>query len=156
MYVPDPGVTAGSYVSYMCSPYHVWFVAMGYPRLDVLEYGDGEWAIIQYLRDPIIPAETQWQAVLSGMRREPISFGFIKKYVEQLDTQRRAFWDREEAATLAAEQRELDMDRHREDMVARAATAITRNESLMNRIAKNGLQEMNLDRIARHIPRNRL
>lgn len=153
--LPEPGVRSQSYVSYMCSPWHCWLVELGYPELDVLRYDDGEWAIIQYLNQPLIPCQARWQIVLQGMRRVEISAGFIAKYVAECDMHRKAFWEREEAATRAADQRELDMDRHREDVAEKASQAITRNPDLMRRIARNGLQEMSLDKIVRHIPRQR-
>lgn len=155
-HVREPRVTLGNYVSYFCSPYYVWFQDLGYPRLDLLQYEDGEWAIVQMLNSPVVPAETQWRAVLSGMRNIEISHSFIRKYVEEIDIQRRAFWDREEAKSELADKEEAALDAHREDMVERAHKAITQNPDLMDRIAKNGIQEMDIRKIHSHIPTHRL
>lgn len=156
MYVPEPGVRSHNYVSYFCSPFHVWFHHMGYPKLDVLQYEDGEWAIIQMYSAPVIPAETKWRRVLEGMQHVEISYGFIKKYVEQIDIERKAFWDREEAKSRAAEEDEVKTDLHREEMVDKAYMAIRQNPALMDRIARNGLYEMDPTQIWKNIPNHRL
>lgn len=142
----------GDYVS----KYHGWFVELGYPELDVNQFPDGSWEIIQYFNRPIIPSLTRYQAVLSGLKNIEISRGFIEKYVGQVDMARKEFWRREEAQTALAEREHAATEKHRQDSVARAAKAITQNPDLMDRIARNGLQEMDPTRIARHIPRARM
>jgi hypothetical protein len=140
--------------SYMVSDYHRLFVEMGYPELDILKYPDGEWHIIQYYSRPIIPCLTKWQVVLGPMRNVDISRGFLEKYIRQCDITKRAFWDREERKTQEVETEHASEQRRRVDYVNRAHEAITRNPSLMGRIAENGIQEMDIPSIARHVPRS--
>lgn len=150
--------TARDYVSYFFSEYHPWFVELGYPLLDVIQFSDGhgEWGIIQCQTMPIVPSITKWKVVLSEIKNVEISFSFIEKWTAEIDLQRKAFWDREDAKTKALDVQEDATDRHREDMVRRAHLAITRNPALMERIAKNGIQEMDLDKIRKHIPKHKL
>lgn len=148
----NPGRYSWSHISYMQSPYHVWFQRMGYPELDILAYPDGEWWIFQYYNCPIIPAETKWQAVLGPMRNVEPTYTLCEKYAHMLDITKRAFWDRENAASKRCEEEFEAVERHREDMVERASQAFLRNPGLLDRIAKNGEMEMELGRIARHIP----
>lgn len=147
-----PGVTSANYVSYFCSPYHHWFVEMGYPLLDVNEYADGEWEIIQYFRTPVVPALTSWNRVLMKMRHVEKSPWVIQRYTENLDMEKRAFWEGEKRkeAELAAEQERRD--RHAEDVAQRQFLAVRQNPALMDRIARNGLKEIGLRQMARHIP----
>lgn len=152
--IPRPGRYSWSHISYMQSPYHCWFQLMNYPELDIHETKSGEWAIIQYYNTPIIPAQTKWQVVLGYMKNIEISYSFCEKYAKQLDLQRKAFWAREEAATKAMLDEKDKLEEHKLDSVNRATKAIVKNEALMNRIAKNGLKEMDLSYIARHVPKS--
>lgn len=152
--VPSPGHYSWSHISYMQSPYSCWFHLMGYPELDIHETKTGEWAIIQYYSVPTIPAETKWQVVLGYMKNIEKSYSFCEKYAKQLDLQRKAFWAREEAKTKAMLEEKEKIDKHRNDSVERATKAIVKNDALMQRIAKNGLKEMDLSYIARHVPRS--
>lgn len=145
-----------TYVSSFCSKYHPWFMEMGYPLLDIIEYEDGEWSIIEMEHMPIIPAETKWKHILTGMRNIEISKAFIRKYIDQIDTCKKAFWDREEMETEKVNMQEEEREKHREEFSDKAFEAIRGNPWLMDRIVKNGLGEINLDRIMKHIPRARL
>lgn len=153
----------------MVSRWYTWFVDLGYPELDIQEHWswhavperagggmvyapDGSWSIIKYLNSPIIPSLTRWQLVLGVMENVGITTGFVEKYVKQLDTSRKEFWDREEAKTRAVEEEHARVERHQTEFVDRAHGAITKNPDLMERIAKNGLQEMDLSKIRRNIP----
>jgi hypothetical protein len=138
----------------MCSRYHKWFVDLGYPQLDINEYPDGEWEIIEYLNAPIIPSLTRWNAILSGIRHVEPSFSFCRNYVRLLDTRQRYYWDMEELKSREAEMAAEDMERHAEDLVERASYAVAHNPWLMERIAQNGLSELRLSKIAKHIPRS--
>lgn len=144
-----------SYYSAICSKYHPWFVEMGYPMLDVLKYKDGEWAIIQYENAPLIPSTTKWRVILQGLRNIEISRAFCEKYVNQIDTMKKALWDREDEKTRKMEEEKARLQRHKKDMVLRASQAILQNPDLCGRIAKNGIQEMGLMNIFKHIPGNR-
>lgn len=152
----NPGIYSWNYVSYMQSKYHVWFCEMGYPELDILEYPDGEKWVFQYYRSPVIPCITQWQAVLGPLRNVDLTYSMMEKYANMLDITKRSFWDRENTASQRSEQEWEAVERHREDMVERASQAFLRNPDLMDRIAKNGLYEMELGRIARHVPTHEL
>lgn len=146
-----PGIRSHSYISYMPSKYHIWFVEMGYPELDLNIYPDGEFEVIQYYNAPLVPSLTRWQQVLGPLRNMEISYGFFEKYLKTLDLQKKAIWEREEAKSKAAKEEFEKTEAHAEDMATRATQAITQNPDLMNRIGKNGLQEISMSRIARNI-----
>lgn len=149
-----PVQCAANYVSSMCSKYHPWFMEWGYPRLDIVKYGDGEWSIIEYETMPIIPSMTKWKVILSGFRHVEITPHFVKRQVEKHDLQRREVWEREEAKARAVEEEHERAERALEDRVERATKAITRNEALRERIAKNGIKEMDLRMMHRHVPKH--
>ncbi len=138
----------------MYSKYHHWFVELGYPQLDINEYSDGEWAIIEYLNSPVIPCQCKWNVILGGLRHIIPSFSFCEKYVQMLDTKKRYYWEMEELKSRQAEMSAEDMDKHREELSNKAFFAVRQNPFLMERIAQNGLQEMDLKNIAKHIPRS--
>mgnify|MGYP001582757391 CR=1 FL=1 len=138
------------------SPYHKWFVELGYPLLDINEYRDGSWEIIQWMKYPVIPAEAPFQAVLTGknggIQNTEINKGFIRQYLKKLDMYQKDFWDDQDQ-----HEKEIDVEhesrlRHEDEIATRATEAITRNPDLMERIARNGLVEMRPERIFRHIP----
>lgn len=145
-----------SNISYICSKYHKWFKEMGYPQLDINKYYDGSWSIIEYYNNPIIPSLTKWKVVLGVMHNIEISYGFCKKYIEEIDLQKKAIWDREERKTSRMEQEKKSLDDHRQEYADKAFEAVRKNPDLMDRIAKNGLEEMNLGNIAQHIPYSEL
>ncbi len=148
----NPGRYSWSHISYMQSPYHVWFIRMGYPELDILEYPDGEKWVFQYYNSPVVPSVTKWQAVLGPLRNIDLTYSMLEKYANMLDITKRAFWDRENSVSKRSEEEFEAVERHREEMVERASQAFLRNPDLMDRIAKNGTYEMELGRIARHVP----
>lgn len=149
----EPGLHSWAYPSYMVSPYYCWFVLMGYPELDILRYNDGSWAIIQYYRTPVIPSLTPWQVVLGTMNFPP-SYGFCEKYVKELDLQKKAFWAREEEKTKQVENEWEATERHAKDLAETAAKSIMKNDDLVNRIAKNGLKEIDLGYLAKRMPKH--
>lgn len=151
MIYSEPGVTSASYISYLPSKYHIWFIEMGYPLLDVLEYEDGEWAIIQYLRTPVVPSLTKFQHVLKGIRNTAITTGFIQKYVEQLDPGKQAFWDRESKKTQGVWDEAARVERHAEETADQLTKNFMANPDLMARVAKNGFGELDPQKIMRHI-----
>lgn len=147
----SPGIY-GWYPSSFCSPWYVWFCQLGYPQLDINRYPDGEWEIIEYRNAPIIPSLTSWTRVLQGMRNVEISFGFVEKYVHQIDPARPEFWDREARKTAAMLAEQDALDKHREEYAEHAFRVIRGNEALMERIYKEGLKAINLWEIRKHIP----
>lgn len=146
------GLFRWNYISSMQSEYHSWFQLQGYPELDILKYEDGSWFVIQFYNSPIVPSLTKWQTVLGEMRNVDISSAFLLKYLKQLDITKKQFWDREEAKTKETEEEFERIEKHREESAERATQAIVRNPNLMNRIANNGLYEMDLGYIANHVP----
>lgn len=142
--------------SYICSKYYPWFVELGYDRLDIAEYADGSWDIIEYETVPIVPCTTRFKTILGNMKRVEKSFGFVKKYVESIDLQKKAIWDREEKKTQEMLDEKDRVDRAAQDRVDAAFNVMRKNPDLVDRIARNGLQEMNLDKIARHVPKAEL
>lgn len=149
-------ITHANYTSYFCSKYHPWFVEMGYPRLDILVYPDAEWAIIEYHTTPIIPCMTKHHIVLQGLRHIEISRSFCEKYVAQLDLEKKAIWDREAAKTKKIEDDAEAVEVHAEESAALATKAIIQNPDLMERIARKGFGEMDIDKIRTNIPSQRL
>lgn len=138
--------------SYICSEYYKWCCELGYPELDVLRYEDGSWYLIQYYNAPVVPALTKWQVVLGPMKHIEITKAFIARQAEALDITKKSFWEREEEKTRQVEEEHAYVERHKEDSVARAHQAITRNPALMDRIARNGIHEMDIPSISRHVP----
>ena len=133
------------------SKYHDWFVELGYPQLDIVKYDDGEWAIIETQNAPIVPSQTKFKVILRGMKNVDITRGFVEKYIKQIDPLRKAFWERERRASQAAEDAVEAREKHVEDFAEKASQAVLGNDALMERISRNGLSEMNLDKIAKHI-----
>jgi len=140
----------------MVSRYYPMFCKLGYPQLDVIRFEDGEWCIIEYLNAPLVPSLTKWHHVLKGLRNIEITEGFLKKFIRQIDPRERAFWDREQNATNRMEQEKIEQEQFIEYRVEQTVKALSKNEALKERIAKNGVQELDLHKIARHIPPNQL
>lgn len=138
--------------SYFWSRYHPWFVEMGYPQLDIEEFQDGSWNIIQTFNYPVHPQLCRWQRILEGMKHVIPTRGFVEKFVHQIDTSRREFWRREEEASREVDEAYKRGERHQIEAAEKAYQAITRNPDLMCRIARDGLAEMDINRIRRHIP----
>lgn len=138
--------------SYIVSDYHRIFCRMGYPELDIRVYPDGETWIIQYYNRPIIPALTKWQTVLGPLRNVLVTETWIKDWVEKLDITKKAFWAREEAKSKEVEDEWESVERQKHDRVDRAHKAIMRNPALVERMARNGVHEMDIPSLARHVP----
>lgn len=147
----EKGIYADT-VSYFCSPYHVWCCELGYPELDVVEFKDGEKALIQYHRSPVIPALTPWNYVLTKIRNVDITPAFIKHYADKLNLENRHVWDEMDAKDKKLDEEQAARERHDKDIAERRYECIRGNDALMQRISRNGLGEMNLRQMARHIP----
>lgn len=139
-----------------CGPWYSWCVELGYPNLDVQQWPDGEWAIIEFYNAPINPGLTRWNYMLQGMKNIEISGGFLERYTAQLDLRKQQAWDALDAKEKEQDEEKARLDRHAEDSAERAKNIIMQNPDLVERIAKNGLQEIGLQKIARHIPRHQL
>jgi hypothetical protein len=125
---------------------------MGYPELDIVQYRDGEWAIIQYMRSPVVPCLTPWQVVLSKMRHVEKTYSVMHKYASQLDIEKRSVWANQERIEKKAKDDLAREERHANDIADRQFKVIKGNSALMERIAKNGLGEMGLRQLAKRIP----
>lgn len=137
----------------MYSKYHSLFSEMGFPQLDVIEYEDGEWAIIEYLSSTVIPSLCKWNVILSGLRHMEISRGFIENYLRAQINERDCYRELDEIRKARDVLSKEEVD-ERADRVATMATALVkRTPSVYERIAKNGLSALNLQNIAQHIPR---
>lgn len=135
-----------------------WCCEMGFPNVDVVDHrwDDGKWDLVEYYNAPLIPALTQWNYILIGIA-EPLEKTVIQKFLKGLDIHQKAFWAQQEAEEKEYERKKKAEQEAQDDAATRATALITGNENLMNRIAKNGLQEA-LDpvNILKHIPRSSL
>ena len=152
----SPGLRTWNYISTAQSPWHVWFIDLGYPQLDLTRYDDGEWAIIEYLHTPLIPAECHYKTVLAGMRNIEISYSFIERYLDEMNPQSVRFWDNVERHERAVDAEYETQERNAEDRAHRASRFVIQNPGLMERISKHGMKEMDLVNIAKHIPNYQL
>jgi hypothetical protein len=139
-----------------CGPWYSWCCALGYPNLDIQQWKDGEWAIIEFYNAPNIPSMTRWNFMLHGMRNVEISPGFLQHHTRKLDLRREEIWAEYDARDKKQDEEKAALDRHAEDTAERAKNIIMQTPTLVERIAKNGLGEMDLDKIYKHIPRHQL
>jgi len=139
--------------SYICSKYYNWFKQLGYDRLDINKYSDGSWDIIEFQTVPLIPSQTMYRTILGNMKNIEISYGFVQKYVDEIDLTKKQIWAREEKRTQKMLDEKDAQERAAYDRSDQAFKAMRYNPDLMERIVKNGLGEMNIDKIARHVPR---
>ncbi len=142
--------------STMVSRWHRCFVAMGYPELDLVEYQDGEKAIIQYFNAPIIPSLTKWGFVLTKIRNVNVNYYWLQEQADLLNLEKKAVWAKQEAVEKEALRQQLEEDRRAEDFSTRMLSLVKRNDDWMQRIAKNGLKELNPLRLLNNCPRYRM
>ncbi len=137
------------------SKYHPWLVEMGYPRLDVNEYEDGSWEIIECLDGGYVPSVAKYNTVLLNIiHREP-TYYTIQSLVRALDITRQEYWDHELEKSKAVEDEALYVERARTQLVSDTMKHIVGNEGLKERIARRGVSALDLRDLARHIPRSR-
>lgn len=140
-----------------CGPWYAWLCELGYPNLDVQQWVDGEWAIIEFYQAPVIPSITRWNFVLQGLRNIEIGRGFLSKYIQQLNLQRKEVWDAADLRDKRQDEEKLRLDTHAQDTAEKAKNIIMQTPTLVERIAETGnLAEMNLDKIVKHIPSSQL
>ena len=146
----NPGIYS-DYPSSMVSKYYTWFKELGYPQLDINQFDDGEWNIIEYYNSPIIPSLTRWKPILTEIKYTEPSYGFVKKYVEMLDITKEQYWDLE----LGKSQKLIDdgnyREKRREEIATRMAEIVQKSPNLMQRVMRNGMQEVLPQHIATHI-----
>lgn len=143
-------------MSYLESKYHKWFKELGYPQLDIQEWDDGEWAILEYIGPTVIPCETKWNYILTGLRHIEPSYGFVKNYIDTQETMTHLFRVKKDLDSLKIAEEKMKEDRRVQDLAERATQLVRRNEAMYQRVAANGLQELNLHNIAKHIPQAQL
>lgn len=142
--------------STMVSRWHRCFVAMGYPELDLVEYPDGEKAIIQYFNRPIVPSLTRWGFVLTKIRNQDVNYYWLKEKADDLNLEKKRVWAEQDAVEKEALRQQLEEDRRSEDFATRMLDTVNRNDAWKERIYKNGLKELNPLKILDNIPRYRL
>lgn len=142
--------------STMVSRWHRCFVAMGYPELDLVEYPDGEKAIIQYFNAPIVPSMTKWGFVLTGIRNRNVDYYWLKEQADLLNLHGKKVWSDQDATEKEAIRQQLEEDRRAEDFATRMLDLVNRNDAWKQRIHKNGLKELNPLRLLNHVPRYKL
>lgn len=139
-----------------CGRWYAWCVELGYPNIDIQQWKDHEWAIIEFYNSPTIPSQTRWNFVLHGMRNIEVSAGFVTKYIHQLDLHKKEVWDALDAKEKAQDEEKARIAAHAEDTAERAKNIIMQTPSLVERIAKHGIKEIDLDKVLDHIPRSQL
>ncbi len=140
----------------MVSRWHRCFVAMGYPELDLVEYPDGEKAIIQYFNRPIIPSLTRWGFVLTKIRNVNVDYYWLKEKADALNLENKKVWAEQDAVEKEAIRQQLEEDRRSEDFATRMLANVKNNDDWMQRIARNGLKELNPLRLLNNCPRYRM
>ena len=158
-------MSAYQYYSF-CSPYYRLFCELGYPQLDLrftrvhdektdTGWETGEWNIYEMVHAPLFPSTALWRDVLTGIRHVEINKSNLKRLIDSIDPMKDAIWDRERKKTKAVFDEDERTQRHRDDISTRMTKAITQNPDLVQRIAKNGIEEIDPAKIIRHIPRAR-
>lgn len=142
--------------STMVSRWHRCFVDMGYHELDLVEYPDGEKAIIQYFNAPIVPSLTKWGFVLTKIRNTHVDYYWLKEKADALNLEKKAVWAEQDAIDKEALRRTLEEDRRADDFATRMMNNVKNNDAWMQRIARNGLKELNPLRLLNNIPKYRL
>jgi hypothetical protein len=127
---------------------------MGYPELDIKQFKDGEWAIREFYRSPVVPAHTPWKYVLKGLRNIEISESFIKKYLWQMDPRNAHFWKKHEDDTKAIDLEKTRAENDKADRYMQVGKQLAKNDSLMADAAVMGPAAFDLERIGRKIYNN--
>lgn len=133
------------------SKWYPMFCEMGFPQLDIRQFEDGEWAIREFYRSPVVPSLTPWKYVLTGLRNVDISESFIRKYLWQIDPRTRAFWEREESERRKAEDERTSIENVKVDRIMRLGKQLAKNEDLMERARRIGPAALDLENIGRQI-----
>lgn len=147
-------ITTEPYSSFV-SEYHPMFIELGYPQLDIIRYWDGEWSIIEMENAPLIPSMTKWRHVFSGFKNIEPTQGFIKKMIDMIDLQKAEAWALHEKATEESLKKSKELDSKRTELASGIATAVSKNENLSERVLQNGLEEINLKNLIKHIPQSK-
>lgn len=155
MYPMEPGHYP-SYPSSAVSEYYCWFKYMGYPNLDLMIEGDGAPTIIEYLNAPIIPSMTSWARVINFPPGFPISYTAFRKQILARDLHRDQVWEDEEKKTQKILEEKEAQDRETELLTEEATKTVMKSRAIKERIAKNGMSELGLEKLAAHVPKHEL
>ncbi len=137
--------------SYMCSEYHHIFVELGVPQLDIKRFEDGEFAIREFYRSPVVPSLTRWKYVLTKLRNVEISEGFIRRYLWQIDPRTKAFWEKDEAERIERESTRAYYENEKAERIMQLGKELSKNEDLMERARRIGPAAFDLENIGRKI-----
>jgi len=132
-------------------PYYDICCDLGYPQCDIVKYPDGEWAVIFYENAPLVPSMTQYRVISSGIRHKEISHSLVSKLILESDPMRQRLWERERLKTKQIESDHKAREEHRDATLNEAVAVMTKNDDLMQRVAKNGMGEVDLSAIAQNI-----
>lgn len=146
---------APSYLLYGDNKFYRWAKSFGYPNVDVIDdrLRDGTWSLVEYLRSPVVPSLTPWNYILRDIT-EPLELNVMRRFCEMLDLKKREYRNRMEAEQAASLQAFESAKKVEDDLATRATKLITGNQALLERIAKNGIAEMDTIKILSHIPRH--
>lgn len=103
-----------------------------------------------------MPSLTPHRYVLTKLRHVDISWDFIKKWCNLLDITKNHYWDLEEKKTQEVEREHKAVQRHREEFAEIGKNLVLGNRDLMERIAKNGFKEIDLENLVKHIPHQKM
>jgi hypothetical protein len=135
-------------------PHYRMMCELGYPQLDIKQWDDGEWAILEMLNAPLMPSYTKFHYILKKIRHVEITESNVKRLVRQIDPNYPEFWLREAQKTAAVDNEHAAKEKHSEDLVTRMCAAVTKNPDMMDRIARFGVSELNPDKIALRVAQN--
>lgn len=125
-------------------PYYEICCDLGYPQCDIVKYPDGEWAVIAYENAPLCPSLTGFRVISSGIRHKEITHGLVGKLILESDPMKQRLWEREEANSRRIADEHEAAQKHREDVMGEAAKVMLRTDTLMQRVAKNGIGELDM------------
>lgn len=127
------------------------FCELGYPQLDVQFFEDGSWAILEMLNAPLIPSMTKFKYILKGIENVEFSRSFVEKFVKQLDPAKGFFWEREDRLARESEEQGIKGDEFIAELAADTMKKLAKCDTLTERLAKNGADELTPERLAFNI-----
>jgi len=137
-------------------PYYQWFCDLGYPQCDLHVFESGEWAILEMINAPVVPSLTQWRWIAKGFRNIEPNQSRVKRILEQIDPRKRWIWELEEKRSQELEAQQNAREERAEELATEWTDSVVRNPDLMERIAKNGAEELLPHKIAENIPDSKL
>lgn len=146
---------APSYLLYGDNKFYRWTKKFGYPNVDIIDdrASDGTWSLIEYLRSPVVPSLTPWNYILRDIT-EPLTESLVQRFCEMLDLKKREYRARMEAEEKESKAKVESALRLEDDIATKAAKLISGNDDLLQRIAKNGVAEIQPEKILSNVPRH--